>query len=70
MFKKIKTIKGAKSLSKVEQKSITGGFFGFGCQPQILQCSSHRDCPPCSFGCGIPIDLGNGNIEIADICAF
>lgn len=71
MFKNIKTIKGVKSLTKREQKTITGGFFGFGCQAQILECSSDRDCPFCSQGCGIQVTLPDGEIlNIDGVCAF
>lgn len=55
-------------LSKQEQQEINGGFFG--CQPQLIQCNDNSDCPPCSFGCGIPITLPDGSVIIADVCAF
>ena len=71
MFKNIKAIKGVKSLTKGEQKTISGGFFGFGCQPQILECNSDSDCPFCSQGCGIEITLPDGEIlNIDGVCAF
>lgn len=70
MLKNITTLKGAKSLTKREQKTITGGFFGFGCQAQLLECYSDQDCPSCSSGCGVTIDFGNGNTETFNICAF
>ncbi|WP_075341624.1 hypothetical protein [Tenacibaculum agarivorans] len=57
-----------KVISKNEQKNIQGGFFG--CQPQLLQCDSDRDCPPCSRGCGITIDLDGDPFFISGVCAF
>ncbi|WP_299674067.1 hypothetical protein [uncultured Tenacibaculum sp.] len=57
-----------KALSKNDQKNIKGGFFG--CQPQLLQCDSHRDCPPCSSGCGITVDNNGTPLFISGICAF
>ncbi len=54
-------------ISKKEQKNIQGGF---GCQPQLLLCDSNRDCPPCSSGCGITIDLNGEPFFISGVCAF
>lgn len=72
MFKNIKTIKGAKSLSKQEQKSILGGFFGHGeCAQQIFQqCFDDSDCP-CNRSCGVTVDGGpQGPITFDDLCQF
>lgn len=57
-----------KELSKKDQKEINGGFFG--CQPQLLQCDSESDCPPCSTGCGLTIDNNGTPLYISGICAF
>lgn len=57
-----------KVISKNDQKNIQGGFFG--CQPQILDCSSDSDCPPCSKGCGFTIDNNGTPIVIPGVCAF
>ncbi len=57
-----------KVLSKNDQKEINGGFFG--CQPQLLQCDSNSDCPPCSSGCGITINNNGTPIFISGVCAF
>ena len=57
------------ALTKIEQKAITGGFFG--CQPQFIECQDDSDCPSCSFGCGINITLPDGTpIVVDDFCAF
>ncbi len=66
-MKKIINLKGAKKLSTLEQKLISGGFWG-GCQPQLIQCDSDQDCPCGS--CGITIDGPNGPINFFDVCAF
>lgn len=66
-MKKIMNLMGAKKLSVLEQKLISGGFWG-ACQPQIILCESDQDCPCGS--CGIIIDGPSGPINISDICAF
>jgi len=67
MLKKM-NLKGAKVLSKKEQKHISGGFFG--CQPQFIECSSDRDCPIlCGSTCGITITAGGQTFEV-NICSY
>lgn len=56
-----------KVLSKNDQRNIEGGF---GCYAQFLECSSNRDCPPCSGGCGMTIDVNGEPLFIPDLCAF
>ncbi len=48
MFKKIKELKGVNSLSKVEQKKISGGFFG-GCAAAICRDNADCHCGSCQF---------------------
>ena len=55
------------ALTKEEQQSINGGFWG--CQAQLLECEDNQDCPSCSFGCGIVINLPDGPTTI-NVCAF
>ncbi|AXT19967.1 hypothetical protein D7030_02260 [Flavobacteriaceae bacterium AU392] len=65
-------LKLGKALNKAEQKSISGGFWGFGCQPQLLECETDQDCPSCSFGCGrTTTTLPDGTVITFDgICSF
>ncbi|MDY8136198.1 hypothetical protein [Aquimarina sp. 2201CG5-10] len=67
MKKNILNLNGVKILRKEEQKFVNGGGFGFGCQPQIIQCNSDRDCP-CT-PCGVTINA-NGVDYFLDICAY
>jgi len=68
MLKKTLHLKGVKTLTKREQKGISGGFWG-GCQPQFIECSSDNDCPFCSSGCGITFEV-NGQVFIENFCRF
>lgn len=61
-------MKLGKALTKEEQKSVTGGFWG--CQAQFIDCQSNDDCPSCSFGCGVVFTLPDGTVTTVDICAF
>ncbi len=57
MFTKIKEIKGVKSLSKVEQKAISGGFWG-GCEEGICGDDNDCACGVCQFFTEIPFPVG------------
>ncbi len=65
-MKKILNLKGAKKLSSIEQKMISGGFWG--CQPELRICNSDHECP-CG-PCGFTVDGPTGPIDFFDICAF
>ena len=65
MKTQILNLKDARILSKEDQKTIHGGFFG--CQPQIIECNSDSDCP-CS-SCGITFS-NNGVEYFVDISAY
>jgi len=68
MIKNILNLEKVRILKKEQQKSINGGFFG--CQPQIIQCYSDRDCLPCSSRCGFTIDINGEPTFISGVCAF
>ena len=57
MFTKIKGIKGVKSLSKVEQKAISGGFWG-GCEQGICGDDNDCECGVCQFFTSTPFPVG------------
>lgn len=70
MLKKTLNLKGVKTLSTSEQKGIKGGYFGGGCNQQILaQCFSDEDCP-CNRSCGVTVNTADGPIFFADVCQF
>ena len=70
MLKKTLNLKGVKNLTKAEQKEISGGFWGGGCQPMLLECESNNDCPSCSFGCGFNIEFNGQVINFPGVCSF
>lgn len=47
MLKKISTLKGAKQLSKTEQKNISGGSRSL-CAGHLIYCSDSRIYDPCA----------------------
>ena len=66
MIKNIKTIAGVKSLGKAEQKAISGGNFGSGCQTILIECFSDYDCP-CNRRCGFVTPAGAGVDNICEL---